>query len=100
MSNAANPGFNKRMGEARRIEQDVYQKRKAKIPRKIFPIGGVRFSEEKKQKADDLLVNILLYRVSTGQKRRLESYIGNLIEVAFQLLDKIIFNLKLAPMLN
>jgi len=46
---------NKRMDEARRIEQDIYQKRKVKIPKKIFLIGRDKLSEEKKQKVDELL---------------------------------------------
>ena len=35
---------NRRMDEARRIEQDVQLKRKAQIPKKIFLIGGEKLS--------------------------------------------------------
>ena len=38
---------NERMDESRRIEQDVYQKRKVKIPKGIFLIGRGRLGEEK-----------------------------------------------------
>ena len=41
---------NRRMDEGRRIEQDVYRKRKAKIAKKIFLIGRERLSEEKRQR--------------------------------------------------
>ena len=46
---------NKRMDEARRIEQDVYRRRKAQIPKKIFLVGREKLAEEKKQKVDTLL---------------------------------------------
>ncbi len=46
---------NKRMDEARRIEQDVYRKRKAQIPKKVFLIGRDKLSEEKRQRVDELL---------------------------------------------
>ena len=36
---------NKRMDEARRIEQDVYQKRKVKIPKKIFIMDPENWTE-------------------------------------------------------
>lgn len=46
---------NKRMDEARRIEQDVHRKRKVQIPKKIFLVGREKLTEEKKQKVDTLL---------------------------------------------
>lgn len=46
---------NKRIDEARRIEQDVFRNRKVRIPRKIFLIGREKLSDEKKQKVNDLL---------------------------------------------
>ncbi len=46
---------NKRMDEARRIEQDVYGKRKVQIPKKIFLVGREELSEERRQKVDELL---------------------------------------------
>lgn len=46
---------NRRMDEARRIEQDVHWKRKVQIPKKIFLIGGEKLSEETRQKLHGLL---------------------------------------------
>jgi hypothetical protein len=43
---------NKRMDEARRIEQDVYLRRKVQIPKKIFLVGREKLTEEKRQKVD------------------------------------------------
>ena len=37
---------NRRMDEARRIEQDVNRKMKVKIPKKIFLIGREKLSDE------------------------------------------------------
>jgi len=41
--------YNKRMNEARRIEEDVYRKRKVQIPKKIFLVGREKLDEEKRQ---------------------------------------------------
>jgi len=41
---------NKRMDEARRIEQDIYQKRKVKIPKKIFLIVEISFLKIRNKK--------------------------------------------------
>jgi transposase len=46
---------NKYMDEARRIEQDVTNKGKVKIPKKIFLVGFERLSEEGVKKLDELL---------------------------------------------
>ena len=46
---------NRRMDEARQIEQDVHRKRKVQIPKKIFLIGGEKLSEKARQKLDGLL---------------------------------------------
>ncbi len=46
---------NRRMDEARRIEQDVRNKRKVRIPKKIFLVGFERLSEGGKEKLDELL---------------------------------------------
>jgi len=46
---------NRRMDEARRIEQDVYRKRKVKIPKRIFLIGREKLSEKGKEKVAKLL---------------------------------------------
>jgi len=47
---------NRRMDEARKIEQDVLSKRKIKIPKKVFLIGGEKLSDEGKDKVNGLLV--------------------------------------------
>jgi len=38
------------MDEARRIEQDIYQKRKVKIPKKIFLIVEISFLKIRNKK--------------------------------------------------
>jgi len=38
---------NKRMDEARRIEQDVQRKRQVQIPKKIFLVGREKLTEER-----------------------------------------------------
>ncbi len=65
---------NRRMDEARRIEQDVHHKRKVKIPKKILLVGREKLSKEKVRE---------LYRQES-------------LEEATMTLDNIIFNLKLA----
>jgi len=47
--------YNKRMDEARRIEQDVQRKRKVQIPKKIFLVGREKLTEERVQNVDPLL---------------------------------------------
>jgi len=42
---------NKRMDEARRIEQEVHP-RKTRIPKKIFLVGRERLSEDKRRKLE------------------------------------------------
>jgi len=46
---------NKRMDEARRIEQDVRHKGKVKIPKKIFLVARENLSDRERQKVDELL---------------------------------------------
>ena len=46
---------NRRMDEARKIEQDVLCKKKVKIPRKIFLIGGEKLKQEQKTRIVELL---------------------------------------------
>lgn len=46
---------NSRMEEARKIEQDVLRKRKTKIPKKVFLIGGEKLSDEGKDKVSEFL---------------------------------------------
>ena len=88
---------NKRMDEARRIEQDIYQKRKVKIPKKIFLIGRDKLSEEKKQKVDELLNRYPTLQGFYWAKEKIrELYRQKDREEAAKLLDNIIFNLKIA----
>jgi hypothetical protein len=42
------------MDEARRIEQNVHQKRKVQIPKKIFLIAEEKLSEDTKRKPNTL----------------------------------------------
>ena len=46
---------NRRMDEARRIEQDIHQKKKVRIPKKIFLVGGEKLSEEVRGKLNAIL---------------------------------------------
>ena len=46
---------NKRTDEARRIEQDIYQRKEVRIPKKIFLVGGEKLSEEMRGKLNVLL---------------------------------------------
>jgi transposase len=88
---------NKKMDEARRIEQDIYQKRKVKIPKKIFLIGRDKLSKKNKQKVDNLLAQHPTLQGFYWAKERIrELYRQTDREEAAKLLDNIIFNLKLA----
>lgn len=49
---------NRRMDEARKIEQDVLRKKKIKIPRKPFPIGYEKLNEEQRSKIAKLLIRL------------------------------------------
>ncbi len=61
---------NKRMDEARKIEQDVHRKRKVTIPKKIFLIGRGKLGEEKKQRVDELLDRYPGLKGFIGPRRR------------------------------
>jgi len=88
---------NKRMDEARRIEQDVHRKRRVKIPKKIFLIGREKLSEEKKQRVDELLDRYPGLKGFYWAKEKIrELYRQENRQGATKLLDNIIFNLKLA----
>ena len=88
-------GANRRMDEARRIEQDVYRKRKVKIPKKIFLIGREKLTEEKKQRVDELLDKYPGLKGFYWAKEKIrELYRQESREEATKLLDNIIFNLK------
>ena len=88
---------NKRMDEARRIEQDVHRKRKVQIPKKIFLVGREKLSEEKKHKVDKLLDNYPSLKGFYWAKEKIrELYRQQSRKEATKLLENIIFNLKLA----
>jgi transposase len=88
---------NRRMDEARRIEQDVYRKRRVKIPKKIFLIGREKLSEERKQRVDELLDKYPGLKGFYWAKEKIrELYQQGSREEATRLLDNIIFNLKSA----
>jgi len=86
---------NRRMDEARRIEQDVHQKRKVKIPKKIFLIGGEKLGEKERQRLAELLVRYPSLKAFYWAKEKLrELYWQEKRQEAANILDNIIFNLK------
>jgi len=86
---------NKRMDEARRIEQDVNRKRRVKILKKIFLIGGEKLSEERRQRLAELLDRYSSLKGFYWAKEKVrELYRQESREEATKLLDAIIFNLK------
>ena len=86
---------NRRMDEARRIEQDVHQKRKVKIPKKIFLIGGEKLGEKERQRLAELLVRYPSLKAFYWAKEKLrELYWQESRAEAVKLLDNIILNLK------
>ena len=88
---------NRRMDEARRIEQDVHRKRKVQIPKKIFLVGRERLSEEKRQKVDKLLDQYPGLKGFYWAKEKIrELYQQPSRGEATMLLENIIFNLKSA----
>ena len=88
---------NKRMDEARRIEQDVHRKRQVHIPKKIFLVGREKLSEEKRQKVDTLLEKYPTLKGFYWAKEKIrELYRQPCRAEATKLLENIIFNLKSA----
>jgi transposase len=88
---------NKRMDEARRIEQDVHRKRKVQIPKKIFLVGRERLTEEKRQKVDALLEKYPWLKGFYWAKEKIRELYRQLSRAdATKLLDNVIFNLKSA----
>lgn len=86
-----------RVVEARRIEQDVYRKRRVKIRKKIFLIGREKLSEERKHRVDELLDEYPgLKRFYWAKEKIRELYRQRSREEATRLLDNIIFDLKSA----
>jgi len=88
---------NRRMDEARRIEQDVLRKRRVKIPKRIFLIGREKLGEEKRQRVDELLDRYPSLKGFYWAKEKIrELYRQGSKEEAARILDNIIFNLKLS----
>jgi transposase len=86
---------NRRMDEARRIEQDVRWKRKIQIPKKIFLIGGEKLSEQARQKLNGLLEKYPSLKGFYWAKEKVrELYRQGSKEEAAKILDNIILNLK------
>jgi transposase len=88
---------NRRMDEARRIEQDIYQKKKVRIPKKIFLVGGEKLSEEMRRK-----LNVILERYPSlkgfywAKEKIRELYRQEAREEAARVPDNLILNLKCA----
>jgi len=86
---------NRRMDEARRIEQDVLGKKKVKIPKKIFLIAGEKLSEEQTAKITELLIRYPGVKGFYWAKEKIrELYRQQSREEAAKLLHLIILNLK------
>ena len=88
---------NRRMDEARRIEQDVHRKRHVQIPKKIFLIGREKLTEEKRQKVDTLLEKYPTLKGFYWAKEKIRELYRQPSRIeATKLLENIIFNLKSA----
>jgi len=88
---------NKRMDEARRIEQDVHRKRKVQIPKKIFLVSRGKLTEERRQRVDTLLEKYPSLEGFYWAKEKIrELYRQPGRGEAAKLLENIIFNLKSA----
>jgi len=86
---------NRRMDEARKIEQDVLRRKKVKIPKKIFLIGGEKLSEEQRAKIAELLITYPSLKGFYWAKEKIrELYRQQSREEAAKLLHLIILNLK------
>jgi transposase len=88
---------NKRMDEARRIEQDIYQKKKVRIPKKIFLVGGEKLSEDMRGKLNVILERYPGLEAFYWAKEKIrELYRQETREEAARVLDNLILNLKCA----
>ena len=86
---------NRRIDEARRIEQDVHRKRKTMIPKKLFLIGREKLNVEKVERVDTLLDTYPSIKGFYWAKEKLrEMYRQERHSDAVKLFDNIIFNLK------
>ena len=88
---------NRRMDEARRIEQDIYQKKKVRIPKKIFLVGGEKLSEDMRGKLNAILERYPGLKAFYWAKEKIrELYRQETREEAARVLDNLILNLKCA----
>ena len=88
---------NRRMDEARRIEQDIHQKKKVRIPKKIFLVGGEKLSEEVRGKLNAILERYPGLKGFYWAKEKIrELYRQETREKAARVLDNLILNLKCA----
>ena len=88
---------NRRMDEARRIEQDVHLRRKVKIPKKIFLVGGEKLDEGAKGKLAALLDKYRSLKGFYWAKEKIrELYRQSSREEAARILDNVIVNLRSA----
>jgi len=86
---------NKRMDEARRIEQDVHLRKKVRIPKKIFLIAGDKLGEDGRGKVDMLLGRYPSLRGFYWAKEKIrEIYRQTSRQEATRLLENLIFNLR------
>ncbi len=86
---------NRRIDEARRIEQDVHRKRKVMIPKRLFLIAREKLGMEKQEKIDRLLDTYPSLKGFYWAKEKLrEMYRQETHGEAVKLLDSIIFSLK------
>ena len=86
---------NRRMDEARKIEQDMLCKKKVKIPKKIFLIGGEKLNERRKEEIAELLIRYPSLKGFYWAKEKIrELYRQESREEATKILDLIILNLK------
>jgi transposase len=88
---------NRRMDEARRIEQDVHLRRKVQIPKKIFLIGGEKLSEEGRSRLNVLLEKYPSIKDFYWAKEKVrEVYRQESQAEAGKILDNLILNLRSA----
>lgn len=86
---------NKRVDEARRIEQDVRRRRKVVIPKKIFLLPQEKLDDAKREKLEKLLIQYPSLKGFYWAKEKLrEVYRVENGQEATKLLDSIIFSLK------
>jgi len=86
---------NRRMAEARRIEQDACWKKRVRMPKKIFLIGGEKLNEEQRGKITELLIKYPSLKGFYWAKEKMrELYRQDSKEEETRFLNPIILNLK------